>query len=117
MRQFFNKASNKFTHIRRKTADGVKLFAKIGKHTLKDLRTPKEIGMFIVAAFVPIPGAAAAYIAYRIIKYNNSKKPANDNQQAELPTLKDKMAAKAPRREKRYGRKTPRHKTPRQPKP
>lgn len=45
--------------------------------TLKDLRKPKEIGIFIVSSIVP--GGWIGYAAYRIAKYKYKHKPANDN--------------------------------------
>lgn len=45
--------------------------------TLKDLRKPKEIGIFIVSSV--LPGGWIGYAAYRIAKYKYKHQPANDN--------------------------------------
>jgi len=69
---FKERISLVFNGVSRKELKGV--FAD----TLKDLRKPKEIGIFIVSSFVP--GGWIGYAAYRIAKYKYKHKPANDNE-------------------------------------
>jgi len=64
--------------------------------TLKDLRKPKEIGIFIVSSIVP--GGWIGYAAYRIAKYKFKHKPANDN--AAQETANPKPAEKAKKQPK-----------------
>lgn len=51
----------------------------VSKHTLSDLRQLKEI--FILVAGAAIPGGFIAYAVYRIKKYRDKQKPANDNKE------------------------------------
>lgn len=53
------------------------------RQTLKDLRQLKEI--FIFAAGVAIPGGLVGYAVYRIKKYRDLQKPANDNKEPPPP--------------------------------
>jgi hypothetical protein len=55
----------------------------IGRQTLKDLRKPGEI--FALVAGAVIPGGFIAYGAYRVVKYRQSQKPANDNAEQKNP--------------------------------
>lgn len=68
--------------------------------TLKDLRKPKEIGIFIVSSVVP--GGWIGYAAYRIAKYKYKHKPANDNvdQDDVKPAPKAKLDIPRPGRPK-----------------
>lgn len=54
--------------------------------TVKDLRKPKEIGIFIVSSI--LPGGWIGYAAYRITKYKLKHAPANDDVPTESPAAK-----------------------------
>lgn len=54
--------------------------------TARDLRQPKEIGIFLVSSI--LPGGWIGYAAYRITKYKLKHAPANDNAPAESPAEK-----------------------------
>lgn len=54
--------------------------------TVKDLRKPKEIGIFIVSSI--LPGGWIGYAAYRITKYKLKHAPANDNPESAAPAEK-----------------------------
>lgn len=59
---------------------------KIGRHTLNDLRKPKEATGLVIAIIVP--GGMFGWFAYRIQKYRLHK-PANDNPAPDTPLDKN----------------------------
>lgn len=73
------KKPSKLKRIFNKIARASKHIGPIAKDTFKDLRNKKELGLFIAAVALPVPGVSAAYIGYRVAKYRNKHKPANDD--------------------------------------
>jgi len=67
----FGKLSKAFNRSARRDMKGV------FRHTLKDLRRPKEILLFIGSSV--LPGGWLGYGAYRVAKYKNGNGPVNDD--------------------------------------
>ncbi|MBI1215075.1 MAG: hypothetical protein GC185_04555 [Alphaproteobacteria bacterium] len=88
---FFKKISNTFNRVAKQKWGG------IFRHTLSDLRSPKEILLLLGSSVVP--GGWVGYGAYRIAKYKMGKKPANDDNPPPEGNKPD--AQKAPKKGKK----------------
>jgi len=104
LKKFFNNVSKKISKFNKSSLGLASKFNKFVRRvklkdiyatavqTVKDMKSPKEIGVFISALI--IPGGLPAYFTFKLTKYMQNKESANDNIKGKKSPMPNKIIKK-----------------------